>query len=108
MFGLAPSCPSASRLGSRAGNDLEPITRGRIIWHPSSVTKTTVDLPDNLKSALERKAKLTGRSEGELIREAVRALVAGQRPRPKGGLFDGDDTTLSEHTDEALAGFGER
>jgi predicted transcriptional regulator len=72
------------------------------------VTETIVDLPDNLKSALERVAKLTGRSEGDLIREAIGALVASQRPRPEGGLFDGDEPTLSDHTNEALVGFGER
>jgi Arc/MetJ-type ribon-helix-helix transcriptional regulator len=73
------------------------------------VTKTTVYLPDELKRELERTASATGRSEAELIREAVQALIAAQqRPRPQGGLFEGDDPTLSERVDEALAGFGER
>jgi Arc/MetJ-type ribon-helix-helix transcriptional regulator len=73
------------------------------------VTKTTVYLPEELKRELERTASATGRSEAELIRDAIRVLIAAQqRPRPQGGLFEGDDPTLSERVDEALAGFGER
>jgi hypothetical protein len=73
------------------------------------VRKTTVYLPDDLKRELERTASATGRSEAELIQDAVQALIAAhRRPRPQGGLFDGDDPTLSEHVDEALAGFAER
>jgi predicted transcriptional regulator len=73
------------------------------------VTKTTVYLPDELKRALERMAATSGRSEAELIREAVSAHVrAADRPRPRGGLFESGDGSLSEKVDEALAGFGER
>ena len=39
--------------------------------------KTTVYLPDELKADLERTAGVTGRSEADLIRDAVRALLEG-------------------------------
>lgn len=70
--------------------------------------RTTVYLPDELKSALERAAAATGRSEAELIREGV-AHVAGQapRPRPQLPLFDSGDPTLAERVDELLDGFGQ-
>ncbi len=48
-------------------------------------TKTTIYLPDELKAAVEREAKLRGSSEAEVIREAIAAAVT--RPRPKGGLY---------------------
>jgi plasmid stability protein len=71
--------------------------------------KTTVYLPDDLKEALTRMAATTGRSEADLIREALAALVrTADRPRPRGGLFASGDRSLASHVDEALAGFGER
>jgi Arc/MetJ-type ribon-helix-helix transcriptional regulator len=77
--------------------------------------KTTVYLPDDLKADLERAAGDMGRSEAELIRDAVRSLLEGRRPpRPKVPLFDSGDPTLAERVDEELAGqgpsagFGER
>jgi hypothetical protein len=70
--------------------------------------KTTVYLPDELKAALERAAAAQGRSEAELIREAVRSLTqALEPPRPKLPLFSGGDPTLAERFDEELRGFGE-
>jgi plasmid stability protein len=73
------------------------------------VTKTTVYLPDELKQALARMAATSGRSEADLIREAIAALTrAAERPRPRGALFASGDPSLSEQVDQALAGFGER
>ena len=73
------------------------------------VTKTTVYLPDDVKRDLERLAAASGRSEAQLIRDAVAALTsAAPQPRPRARLFDGRDPTLSERVDEALRGFGER
>jgi hypothetical protein len=63
--------------------------------------KTTVYLTEDLKSAL-------GRSEAELIREAIRALVRDTvPPRPRLPQFSSGDATLAERVDEELAGFGE-
>lgn len=73
------------------------------------MTKTTVYLPDELKLELNRIASASGRSEAELIREAIRSLVdKAARPKPRGALFASGDPGLSERTQEALAGFGER
>lgn len=71
------------------------------------MTKTTVYLPDDLKRELGRLAVASGRSEAELIRQAIADLVAGaERPRPRGGLFSGDDGSLSTQAESALTGFG--
>ena len=66
--------------------------------------KTTVYLPDELKTALEREARRRGSSEAEVIREAVRAAVS--RPRPTAGIIAGEP--LADRVDELLAGFGDR
>jgi plasmid stability protein len=70
--------------------------------------KTTVYLPEDLKAALERAAAAQGRSEAELIRDAVRDLTRGlEPPRPRLPLFSSGDPTLAERVDEELArGFG--
>lgn len=70
--------------------------------------KTTVYLPDELKAALER-AGARGRSEAELVREAVRELTQRlEPPRPRLPLFSSGDPTLAERVDEELGeGFGE-
>ena len=72
------------------------------------MVKTTVYLPEELKRALERAARTRGRSEAELIREAVTALVAEEEPpRPRLPLFSSGDGTLASRVDEILAdGFG--
>ena len=78
-------------------------------WYHTFTNKTTVYLPDDLKQSLRRMAAMSGRSEAELIREAIAAQVRlyGQ-PRPKGKLFTSGESLLAEQADEALAGFGER
>ncbi len=71
--------------------------------------KTTVYLPEDLKAALERMAAAEGRSEAEIIRESIRATVAGRRsPRPRIPLCARGlgDPTASERTDELLRDFG--
>ncbi len=65
--------------------------------------KTTVYLPDDLKRALEVEAAASGRSEAEIIREAIAARVGSARPAA--GFLDGE--TIAERVDELLAGFGE-
>jgi hypothetical protein len=71
--------------------------------------KTTVYLPEELKHSLRQMAATTGRSEAELIREAVAIQVRGAAlPRPRGHLFESGDVSLSENVDEALVGFGDR
>jgi predicted transcriptional regulator len=71
--------------------------------------KTTVYLPDDLKQALRRAARASGRSEAELIREGI-GLVTGtlRMAEPRLPLIESGQPDLAEHVDEALAGFGER
>ena len=70
--------------------------------------KTTIYLPDELKEELAQASERVGRSEAELIREAVGDLVSRlSEPRPRLPLFSSGDPTLSERVDEELAGFGE-
>jgi hypothetical protein len=72
--------------------------------------KSTVYLPDDLKSALGRLglASRRRRSEAELIREAVGDSIRNsETPRPRLPLFSSDDPTLAKRVDEELRGFGE-
>lgn len=71
--------------------------------------KTTVYLPDDLKRALRRAARATGRSEAELIREGVGLVTGTHRvAEPRLPLFDSGQPDLAERIDELLGGFGER
>jgi metal-responsive CopG/Arc/MetJ family transcriptional regulator len=70
------------------------------------VIKTTIYLPDDLKAAVERAARTRDVSEAEVIRDAIRAAVAAERPRPRGALFASGDP-ISDRVDELLKGFGE-
>lgn len=73
--------------------------------------KTTLYLPEELKTALERLAAEEERSEAEIVREALQIAVDSRpslRPRiplVKTGL---GDPTIAERVDELLSGFGER
>lgn len=69
--------------------------------------KTTVYLPEALKRRLRGLARRSGRSEAQLIRDAIERIVNERRSqRPTLPLFRGDDPTLAERVDELLAGFG--
>jgi hypothetical protein len=73
--------------------------------------KTTIYLPEAMKSALERAAAEEGSSEAELIREAIAEKLAGRRrPRPRVPLrAEGlGDPLAAERGDELLDGFGRR
>jgi hypothetical protein len=71
--------------------------------------KTTVYLPDDLKRALRRAARSTGRSEADLIREGI-GIVAGTHriAEPKLPLFESGQPDLAERAEELLRGFGDR
>lgn len=71
--------------------------------------KTTVYLPEDLKRSLERIARQEGRSEAELIREALADAVERRRPpRPRIPISSRGlgDPTAAERVDDLLAGFG--
>jgi predicted transcriptional regulator len=67
--------------------------------------KTTLYLPDELKSAVERQARQRRVSEAQVIREAIASAVT--RPAPRAGLFESRGG-LAAHADELMQGFGER
>ena len=71
--------------------------------------KTTVFLPAELKTSLQRMARDTGISEAELIRQAVGANVRRHpRPRPCVPLTERGlgDPEAAHRVDELLVGFG--
>ena len=71
--------------------------------------KTTVYLPDDMKQALRRAARATGRSEAELIREGVGLVTGTHRiAEPRLPLFESGRPDLAERADELLEGFGKR
>jgi hypothetical protein len=71
--------------------------------------KTTVYLTDDLKAALRRAARSTGRSEAELIREGIGLVTGTHRvAEPRLPLFESGKPDLAERVDELLYGFGER
>jgi len=74
------------------------------VWH----AKTTVYLPDELKRALAELAVRKGRSEAELVREALFALTASEGRRPAAAVVRSGRPSLAEHVDEHLKGFGRR
>jgi plasmid stability protein len=71
--------------------------------------QATVYLPDELKKSLQRLAAESGRSEADLIRDAIATKVrASDRPRPNGRLFASGDPSFAENAENALVGFGDR
>jgi hypothetical protein len=75
------------------------------------VKKTTIYLPDELMERVEAVARATGRSEADVIRDAIAVAVAVRRapdPRiPLPGMSLGDPS-VAERAGELLDGFGER
>ncbi|HVR41472.1 MAG TPA: CopG family transcriptional regulator [Thermoanaerobaculia bacterium] len=72
--------------------------------------KTTLYLPDELKEKVEAVAKEDGRSEAQVIRDALATAVEARRPPkprlPLPGIILGDPT-VAERAGELLEGFGE-
>lgn len=70
--------------------------------------RTTIYLPDHLKLALERTAAAQGKSEAEVVRQALIVATAEPAAPPlRIPLFDSGDATLAERVDDDLAaGFG--
>lgn len=69
--------------------------------------KTTLYLPDDLKTAIKRAATQQGVSEAKVIRQSIRHMISDTRPRPRAGLFSSGQP-IARQADELLAGFGER
>jgi hypothetical protein len=70
--------------------------------------RATVYLPADSKRGVARAAAARGVSAAELIREALRAALAGNAaPRPRLRLFASGRPRLAERVGQALAGFGD-
>lgn len=71
--------------------------------------KTTVYLSDDLKRALRRASRASGRSEAELIREGIGLVTGTHRiAEPRLPLFESGQSDLAERVEKHLRGFGER
>lgn len=71
--------------------------------------RTTVYLPDDLKSALERAATELQRSEADVIREGIRLAIARHTPpAPTIPILVSDDPSFAARVDKHLFGFGEQ
>jgi len=68
--------------------------------------KTTVYLTAELKSAIKRVARQRQVTEAEVIRDSIRSVIGGDRPRPRGGLF-ASGAPIAREADTYLTGFGE-
>ncbi len=100
--------------GERDPGDLRsPPLRDRLLarwrhrWYHTRMEKTTLYLPEDLKSAVKRAAAERGVSEAEIIRESIRVSVGGVRPRARGALYSSGHP-IARDAEEMLAGFGER
>ncbi|MGI8608007.1 MAG: ribbon-helix-helix domain-containing protein [Candidatus Dormibacteria bacterium] len=69
--------------------------------------RTTIYLPEQLKTKLERAAAQDGRTEADLVREGVERLLELREPHPRLPLFASGQPGLAENAEELLAGFGE-
>lgn len=70
--------------------------------------KTTVYLSDDLKRALRRASRASGRSEAELIREGIGLVTGTHRiAEPRLPLFESGQSDLAERVEKHLRGFGE-
>jgi hypothetical protein len=83
------------------------LARQRQRWYHTIMEKTTLYLPEDLKSAVKRAAAERGVSEAEIIRQSIRVSVGGVRPRARGALYSSGQP-IARDAEELLAGFGER
>lgn len=65
--------------------------------------RTTLYLPDELKTAIEREAAVRGVSEAEFMRQALGEAVS--RPERRYGIFSAEP--FADRVDELLVGCGD-
>lgn len=71
--------------------------------------RTTVYLTESQKRDLKRAARISGRSEAELIREGIEVVTRRhQVAEPTLPLFESGLPDLADDVDSAIEGFGER
>lgn len=68
--------------------------------------KTTLYLEEEIRERIARVAKETGRSQAEVIRDALRTFFVRRRKARSIGLGKGGPD-LSDRAEELLEGFGE-
>jgi hypothetical protein len=71
------------------------------------VKRTTIYLPEDLKSTLARAAQEDGRTEADLIREGIERVLRSRHPEPRVPLFISGKRDLADNVDKLLAGFGD-
>lgn len=69
--------------------------------YSEDMEKTTLYLPPELHRALREAARREGKSQAELIREALAAYLAQRQRPPFRSLGAGEDEELSGRTSEA-------
>ena len=72
-----------------------------------AMTKTTVYLPDDLKSRVRQAAELRGVSEAQFIRDSLERSATDVRPLPRFGLFRSAGEPVDWNSNDHLEGFGE-
>ena len=72
-----------------------------------AMTKTTVYLPDDLKSRVRQAAERRGVSEAQFIRDSLEKSATDVRPMPTFGLFRGTGESIDWNSNDHLEGFGE-
>ena len=105
MFQLSTAGPSPPTIERTASSPPPDSLEYGIVY---GVKRTTIYLPDELKSTLARAAKEEHRTEADLIREGVQLLLRSRQPEPRLPLFASGQADLAERVDDLLAGFGER
>ncbi|HEX3579922.1 MAG TPA: CopG family transcriptional regulator [Thermoanaerobaculia bacterium] len=71
--------------------------------------KTTIYLPDELKKRVEKVARASGKSEADVIRDAINdATMVARAPVPRIPLTNAGlgDPTIAENVDALLESFG--
>jgi hypothetical protein len=70
--------------------------------------KTTLYLPDELKKRIEKVARTSGKSEADVIRDAISNAMAAGAPVPRIPLMAAGlgDPTIAANVDALLESFG--
>jgi predicted transcriptional regulator len=72
------------------------------------MVRTTIYLPDELKRALEEKARREGRTEADIVRDSLEKTLRPSAKRPWKAVFNSGHHDVSERVEEFLAdGFGQ-
>jgi hypothetical protein len=98
------SCPDLEDFKIGAGNDLGGVVAGTTYGRVALMVKTTVYLDETIALRVRQLAKTKGRSQAEVIRDALETYTRDvERPRPKGiGAYSSGRSDISERAEEIL------